>query len=619
MYKIPVVVARTHPPEYRLHKYWSRKPHNVLSHFMSELLQKPGVVVDPFCGSGVALREATLLGHEAIGFDLNPAAVLISRVTLNPPDPEKLVEALRPGLEYFSTLCDRAFGRKSVKYVVHQVVTKCPGCSMEVTSKTASKTGRKRTCPKCSTPLRFNVETMVGTRVEAVAYVGERGLDRGEKSCIEQEKLSSMKWGPEDPGRWKLHENRRILAFDGMRVADLYTRRNLGLLGWFSEFITGLQNDEVRDAAMLLLSASSAQCSRLIPYRNNLSTGGPAWSVPGFWMPPVHLETNPLVHINARLKRLCAGLGRLRANKPSGRAQVVQSDASEGLERLACGGKKADLVFLDPPYGDSVPYLEFSSVWNAFLQQGEQGLDLQKDLSVSDRKDVHEPWKSYHEGLKNVMERVSSLMSDDGKLLVTFNNNDLRAWDALLRAVQNSGFRCEFVTYQLPAVVPAKACFSPKTSYVGDLYAVFVRRIPNTLPSRNMKHVVRALRRSASARNGLVPENLVRRMVAVAWLEHDLDVELLAQGQQLVKSLFVRHSPGLLKFLGTLDESALELEELVRGAAAACLCQGKATWEDMVEAVAEATCAVGMPEASEIRSMLQDQVPKQSLERKTSA
>ena len=43
--------------------------------------------------------------------------------------------------------------------------------------------------------------------------------------------------------------------------------------------------------------ASVAQCSRLIAYRNDLTTGGPAWTVPGFWVPPVHLETNPLPHI----------------------------------------------------------------------------------------------------------------------------------------------------------------------------------------------------------------------------------------------------------------------------------------------------------------------------------
>ncbi|NTW28880.1 MAG: site-specific DNA-methyltransferase [Coriobacteriia bacterium] len=37
------------------------------------------VVLDPMCGSGTSLVEATLLGHPAIGIDINPIATLISR------------------------------------------------------------------------------------------------------------------------------------------------------------------------------------------------------------------------------------------------------------------------------------------------------------------------------------------------------------------------------------------------------------------------------------------------------------------------------------------------------------------------------------------------------------
>jgi predicted RNA methylase len=38
------------------------------------------VVLDPMAGSGTVLRAAAELGHQAIGFDLDPLAVLMSRV-----------------------------------------------------------------------------------------------------------------------------------------------------------------------------------------------------------------------------------------------------------------------------------------------------------------------------------------------------------------------------------------------------------------------------------------------------------------------------------------------------------------------------------------------------------
>lgn len=47
-------------------------------------------ILDPFCGVGTTLLQATLRGHEAIGFEINPYAALAARAKLNAPqDREK--------------------------------------------------------------------------------------------------------------------------------------------------------------------------------------------------------------------------------------------------------------------------------------------------------------------------------------------------------------------------------------------------------------------------------------------------------------------------------------------------------------------------------------------------
>ena len=43
-------------------------------------LDPRSTVVDPMCGSGLVLREAVEQGHDAIGFDVDPLAVLMSKV-----------------------------------------------------------------------------------------------------------------------------------------------------------------------------------------------------------------------------------------------------------------------------------------------------------------------------------------------------------------------------------------------------------------------------------------------------------------------------------------------------------------------------------------------------------
>jgi len=50
---------------------------------ISKYLSGKGVVLDPFCGVGTTLVEAVLLGHSAIGFEINPYAAQASRVKVH--------------------------------------------------------------------------------------------------------------------------------------------------------------------------------------------------------------------------------------------------------------------------------------------------------------------------------------------------------------------------------------------------------------------------------------------------------------------------------------------------------------------------------------------------------
>ena len=68
-----------------------------------ENLSESSVVLDPMAGSGTVLRHAADRGHFAIGFDVDPLAVLISRVWTNPISDQSIEvlyqQVLRDALE----------------------------------------------------------------------------------------------------------------------------------------------------------------------------------------------------------------------------------------------------------------------------------------------------------------------------------------------------------------------------------------------------------------------------------------------------------------------------------------------------------------------------------------
>jgi hypothetical protein len=79
-----------------LHSY----PAKLLRHIPAFVVASPQVcsetalIHDPFCGSGTTLVEAFLAGHSATGLDVNPLAILISKVKTTPLDDGEVLDEL---------------------------------------------------------------------------------------------------------------------------------------------------------------------------------------------------------------------------------------------------------------------------------------------------------------------------------------------------------------------------------------------------------------------------------------------------------------------------------------------------------------------------------------------
>ena len=79
------------PERYKIHQYWSRKPWYVVRKYIETFTNQGDIVLDPFVGSGVTACEALALRRRVIGCDLNPIAVMITRLTcVSPVDLGKL-------------------------------------------------------------------------------------------------------------------------------------------------------------------------------------------------------------------------------------------------------------------------------------------------------------------------------------------------------------------------------------------------------------------------------------------------------------------------------------------------------------------------------------------------
>ena len=606
-FEIGFIKAETHTPEYLMHKYWARKPHNVIRECIAALTTEGNTVIDPFCGSGVTIREGALIGRECIGYDINPIAALISSVLISPPKAtdfvdtfEKIYAQVYKDLGYLYKTTDD----KNIKFLSHRIISKCD-CGRTLRVDECPKDGKKYICPLCGNVVRFNLEKLVDTEIFNITVENDKEYKPSVEELNRQKEYSNFTCKKIDIASFDFTfpENRRILSFKGIRTSLFFTKRNYYILSYFANLIWDIENKTIRDCALLLLTASVAQCSRLIANRNNLSTGGPAWSVPGFWIPQEHLETNPFVHFKARLSKFKKALTALNKKPVNAKATIFHGNSLELLNSFEAKDLKADLIFLDPPYGDSVPYTEFSNIWNSFLKNIPPS---DEDISVSDRIDKPDSWMRYGNSLDRYMECFTHHLNHQGKLLITFNNNDMKAWTALISALQNNGFICQRVFYQIPAVISSKAQMSLKSSYISDIYSVYTL-CPEIQPTRDLSPLISHLCFIANSRGGIISKTIIDREFIISWLKNNIDYQILTEKKSIIESLFEFDKKNAVYTIKQRHKEATEqLKDVVVETMKLLLTKGSQPLLDSYISVAEKCERFGTLELAEFKDLTSD-------------
>lgn len=76
---------------HNFHSFPAKFPPQLPFQFIIDLTEPNDVVLDPMVGSGTTVLEALLSGRKGIGFDIDPLAIMISKVKTTPLKPDELI------------------------------------------------------------------------------------------------------------------------------------------------------------------------------------------------------------------------------------------------------------------------------------------------------------------------------------------------------------------------------------------------------------------------------------------------------------------------------------------------------------------------------------------------
>lgn len=437
------VPPEPHPAHYLMHKYWGRKPHNVIRSYI-EAYTRPGeTVLDPFMGSGITVVEALKAGRRCIGLDLNPMSRFIVENTVSQVDLDRYSEAFRALYQY---------EWEAYRWMYE---TRCPHCGA------ASQ-----------------LETLVWDRGEPRRVRGrcpEHGLFLADASLYDMALVA------------RCRELRRRLDAEGRlsyptdpilqyvrrsgreRVDELFTDRALILLSDLRQNILCIHDAGVRDLLLFTFSSMLSNVSRMIPGDLEKCTYKSGWVISKFWTPKVHTERSIFSCFQLRYRAILSGKAELRSLETSGAALYTRDACDLGF--IPDGS--VDYILTDPPYGESIAYLALSQFWNAWLFPD---VDYAGEIIIDPYRDKRQA--DYEAGIRRAFHECYRVLRPGRTLSFTFNNRDLAVWRAVVEGCVDAGFELMSIVLQDQAVSSGTQGINRNNTLTGDFVYSFYKPLP---------------------------------------------------------------------------------------------------------------------------------------------
>ncbi len=413
---------------YAMHKYWSKKPHNLVANYIERYSTPGDIVLDSFCGSGVTLIESVRRERRGVGIDINPIAVRITEMGLKPIDVRELKQAYRQiESEVASPISEMYQMECPLCHDVDAIATHCIWEGQELREAWVE-------CRTCKTRKAIKTEFSA----EEIARI---------KSWV------PSKWVPAR----SLIPNYRINVGPSVTVSDLFTGRALAGLSRLWDSIKHIDNTGIRAVMEACFTAMLPQASKLVfvirrrGKNNNEKDRGRAevgsWVI-GYWLPQEYFEIHVWRCFENRFRRVLRGkeeVNKLIAPDVKQCRDFTELQACNkgywvaqgSATTLSIPSESIDYAFIDPPHGNRIPYLELSLMWNAWL-----GVDAEweDEVVVSEAKSRNKDIGDYEHRLSAAIQELRRVLKPARYLSIAFNSLDDDTWLALLNACLTSGF-----------------------------------------------------------------------------------------------------------------------------------------------------------------------------------
>lgn len=469
------LVEEKRPPIYTAMKYWGKKPHNIWHEYISRYTPDGGIFLDPFSGSAMSAFESFKAGKKAIALDLNPLTSFV-------------IETIASNFNYDEfKLCAEDLIKKIEENEIYKQLF----------------------------IYKVNYKNYVVQNVkwnsDQIYEVCLQGTDCKDRLCLKPESedyipvkfiysINIEKPYPKRAFRTSVSFSKTFLNNMGTNFSNLYTKRNLWVLSEIFDEILKIKNNDIKKQLLFAFIQTVHLSTKMCIPRNKKSNRdfSTSWGRSGFICSKKHMEMNPLLLFKSNcIGKQSAASALLYANKYFERKPTIADITKEKFDKNKnidiwygvvdvkhinkfIPNGVVDFILTDPPYGGLVQYLDLSTVWLSWLEiyDNKYSPNYKEEITVN----LENSQKKFQESFTIGLNNLNHLLKDGGKMVLTFNNQDLKIWSSFLNSISASNLKIEKVIHQQNKRTGESNVYDPYGTSASDFY---IRCIKNSESSKS--------------------------------------------------------------------------------------------------------------------------------------
>lgn len=485
-------------PIYNAHSYHTKVPHKAIMRYILHYTEPGDVVFDGFCGTGMTGVAAKLCGDQgaisSLGYpvaqdggilgedkqpfsrcgerasilnDLSPAATLIAAGYNVTTDSKRFAQLAKKLLDKFNAEYGWMYKTRDPKsgaicpidFTIWSEVFSCPHCAGELEfwdlawDEESGTLADQPTCPHCAaevskrelvrrTTTYYDKAVKANRTRQVLRPVEIRYQHEGTKKSKKPDKddiatlekveglietidypTELMMFVPEGEEWGDLYRG----YHEGIsRVHDFHLPRQLVAFSLLWRMADNLPNEEMKRLWRFTLQSLLVSFTRRNRFREKAYSQVNTNLSGTLYIGSTISEPSPTYVLTGKIKRFGGAI-------PKGGSSIAIT--TQSLASVLIPENSVDYVFIDPPFGDNLPYAELNFLWEAWLRVfTNSGQDAV--VSGKQRKDL----TVYTNMMTDCLKQVYRVLKPGRWVTVEFHNSKNAVWTAIQEALGRAGF-----------------------------------------------------------------------------------------------------------------------------------------------------------------------------------